>query len=104
MVMAKLTVPVGALAQLNLGEIPVLSQVYNFGNEPLLLNAELLAVKAWVVEVGVTVSVAVELFLQDENNIMVTSKIVKQRSLVFMLYFNDRCVKRKIPSVRFCFL
>ena len=62
------------------------------------------AVKAWVVEVGVTVSVAVELFLQDENNIMVTSKIVKQRSLVFMLYFNDRCVKRKIPSVRFCFL
>ena len=92
--MAKLVVPVGTFDQLSFGEIPVLSQVYNFGNVPLLVNAVLLAVKVPVV----IVVAASLLFLQELFSIAPIIKTGKRQyfGIIFFSYYSFK-------SVRICF-
>lgn len=75
MVMAKLLVPAGALTQLRFGEMPRLSQVYSFGNVPLLVKAVLLAVKLPVVVVVVS-------FLQEVNKRLPANNIGKRKYFI----------------------
>ena len=69
---AKLVVPAGTFDQLSFGEMPVLSQVYNFGKVPLLVNAALLAVN--VDAVGVIEVSAVLFFLQEKYTLLISIK------------------------------
>ena len=95
--MAKLVVPAGTLDQLSFGEMPVLSQVYNFGNVPLLVNAVLLAVKV----PAVIVVAASLLFLQELFSIAPIIKTGKRQyfSVIFFGYYSFKSVRILIETL-----
>jgi hypothetical protein len=80
-------VPLGAPVQLKGGETPKLSQVYFFGNLPLLTNALLLATRLELVVVVVELVVELSSFWQ-EVLVRQTNRMIAETSRLIVMILN----------------
>ena len=86
-------VPLGAPVQFNGGETPKLSQVYFFGNLPLLTNALLLATRLELVVLVVVLVVELVSFWQ-EALVRQTNKMIAETSRLIVMFWILKLIKR----------